>query len=226
MKKAFAIIAVALFSLSAARAELVYGNLGPTGTDDLGGGGSFVTDTQFQAQGFRTPTSGGLLSLSSITLGLNVNVGTSSTQVQLFAGANNPTGAALATVNGSVSSPTPALYTFTLGTPLLLDNDTVYWVVLSDPDGGQQFNWVYNDGGNVPSAQNGSGYTWPAPGTVRSANGGVTWTDRSTQNERTMALYVTADAPAAVPEPGTWAAAALLAGGAAFMRWRKRAKVS
>jgi hypothetical protein len=29
-----------------------------------------------------------------------------------------------------------------------------------------------------------------------------------------------------VPEPGTWAAAALLAGGAAFMRWRKRAKIS
>jgi hypothetical protein len=33
-------------------------------------------------------------------------------------------------------------------------------------------------------------------------------------------------APAAVPEPGTWAAAALLAGGAGFMRWRKRAKVA
>jgi hypothetical protein len=31
---------------------------------------------------------------------------------------------------------------------------------------------------------------------------------------------------AAVPEPGTWAAAALLASGAAFMRWRKRAKVA
>ena len=31
--------------------------------------------------------------------------------------------------------------------------------------------------------------------------------------------------PAPIPEPGTWAAAALLAGGAAFMRWRKR-KVS
>jgi hypothetical protein len=28
--------------------------------------------------------------------------------------------------------------------------------------------------------------------------------------------------PAAIPEPGTWAAAALLAGGAAFARWRKR----
>ena len=30
----------------------------------------------------------------------------------------------------------------------------------------------------------------------------------------------------AVPEPGTWAAAALLAGAAAFMRWRKRKQVS
>lgn len=35
-----------------------------------------------------------------------------------------------------------------------------------------------------------------------------------------------AQTSAAIPEPGTWAAAALLAGGAAFMRWRKRAKVS
>ena len=32
--------------------------------------------------------------------------------------------------------------------------------------------------------------------------------------------------PEPVPEPGTWVAAALLAGAAAFMRWRKRAKVS
>jgi hypothetical protein len=32
--------------------------------------------------------------------------------------------------------------------------------------------------------------------------------------------------PSPVPEPGTWAAAALLAGGAAFMRWRKRKQVS
>ena len=29
-----------------------------------------------------------------------------------------------------------------------------------------------------------------------------------------------------IPEPGTWAAAALLAGGAAFMRWRRRGKMS
>ena len=35
------------------------------------------------------------------------------------------------------------------------------------------------------------------------------------------------DAPGTpVPEPGTWAAAALLVGGAAFARWRKRARIS
>jgi hypothetical protein len=33
-----------------------------------------------------------------------------------------------------------------------------------------------------------------------------------------------AQASQAIPEPGTWAAAALLAGGAAFVRWRKRKK--
>lgn len=31
---------------------------------------------------------------------------------------------------------------------------------------------------------------------------------------------------AGVPEPGIWAAAAMLLGGAGFARWRKRAKVS
>lgn len=37
-----------------------------------------------------------------------------------------------------------------------------------------------------------------------------------------MAFWDSEPVPAAVPEPGTWAAAALLAGGVAFARWRKR----
>ena len=41
-----------------------------------------------------------------------------------------------------------------------------------------------------------------------------------------VTLNISEAAPAAVPEPGTWAAAALLTGGAAFMRWRRRAKVA
>jgi hypothetical protein len=39
-------------------------------------------------------------------------------------------------------------------------------------------------------------------------------------------LMFTAAGGAPIPEPGTWAAAALLVGGAAFMRWRRRAKVA
>ena len=65
----------------------------------------------------------------------------------------------------------------------------------------------------------------------------VTWTARSQQfqilsgayeSEAGVAILAGAGGagPAAVPEPGTWAAAALLAGGAGFMRWRKRATVS
>jgi len=60
----------------------------------------------------------------------------------------------------------------------------------------------------------------------------VTWTASSGQfqilsggYESTPDVAILAGAgagPAAVPEPGTWAAAALLAGGAAFARWRKR----
>jgi hypothetical protein len=41
-----------------------------------------------------------------------------------------------------------------------------------------------------------------------------------------MAFWDSVPTPTAVPEPGTWAAAALLIGGAGFVRWRKRAKVS
>jgi T5SS/PEP-CTERM-associated repeat protein/autotransporter-associated beta strand protein len=46
------------------------------------------------------------------------------------------------------------------------------------------------------------------------------------QDNNDLNLVFTSAGGAPVPEPGTWAAAALLAGTAAFMRWRKRAKVS
>jgi len=50
------------------------------------------------------------------------------------------------------------------------------------------------------------------------------WTTPTDGFEGTfMTLSLSEPAPA-VPEPGTWAAAALLAGGAAFARWRRRAR--
>lgn len=48
----------------------------------------------------------------------------------------------------------------------------------------------------------------------------------SSEKLATLQIGNAGPGPSPIPEPGTWAAAALLAGGAGFMRWRKRAKVS
>ncbi len=53
-------------------------------------------------------------------------------------------------------------------------------------------------------------------------NGTDEWQILSGAYEDQPGVSIPAGATAAVPEPGTWAAAALLAGGAAFARWRKR----
>jgi hypothetical protein len=214
-------VAAASFLLADARAVIVFGNLGSSGTGALDTASQQITSTTWLAQGFTTPVSGGLLNLESIVLGLSVNSGSTDTRVQLFANSGGlPSGSALATVLGSVALNTPALYTFTLASPYLLSSGTTYWIVVSDPDIGDQYNWVFNNAEINPSGQNGSGYLWA--GTLRSLDGGANWTDRSANSQSDAAFYLNASAPAAVPEPGTWAAAALLAGGAAFARWRKQ----
>jgi hypothetical protein len=216
-------VAAASFLLADARAVIVFGNLGSSGTGALDTASQQITSTTWLAQGFTTPVSGGLLNLESIVLGLSVNSGSTDTRVQLFANSGGlPSGSALATVLGSVASNTPALYTFTLASPYLLSSGTTYWIVVSDPDVGDQYNWVFNNDEINPSGQNSSGYLWPSAGTLRTIDGGLNWTDRSAFSQSDAAFYLNASAPAAVPEPGTWAAAALLVGGAAFARWRKR----
>jgi hypothetical protein len=47
----------------------------------------------------------------------------------------------------------------------------------------------------------------------------------NSSNELLMTLEIGEFAPEPIPEPGTWAAAALLVGGAAFARWRRRRAV-
>ncbi len=100
--------------------------------------------------------------------------------------------------------------------------------------------------GDVTGFDNTQNYTWK----IATAAGGIAGLNSSYFNLNTGATNGTAGfanglgggsfslaqsgndlnlvftAAPAVPEPGTWAAAALLAGGAAFMRWPKRAKVA
>jgi autotransporter-associated beta strand protein len=65
-------------------------------------------------------------------------------------------------------------------------------------------------------------------GTGGFANGlnGGSFSIAQSLDGKDLNLVFTAAGGAPIPEPGTWAAAALLVGGAAFMRWRKRAKVA
>ena len=218
-----ALLAAIFISISSIHAEIIFGNLGSSGRGGLDTASQQITSTTWLAQGFTTPVSGGLLNLESIVLGLSVNSGFTDTRVQLFANSGGlPSGSALATVLGSVASNTPALYTFTLASPYLLSSGTTYWIVVSDPDVGDQYNWVFNEDQINPSGQNSSGYLWPSAGTLRTINGGANWSDRSAFTQSDAAFYLNASAAPVIPEPGTWAAAALLAGGAAFARWRKR----
>ena len=100
------------------------------------------------------------------------------------------------------------------GNALNFDNTQSYtWTILTAAGG---INAFAADKFNINlGAANGTG------GFVNGLGGG-TFTLLTAGNN--LNLVFTA-AGAAVPEPGTWAAAALLAGGAAFARWRKRRAV-
>jgi autotransporter-associated beta strand protein len=95
------------------------------------------------------------------------------------------------------------------------DNTQNYtWTILSASNG---INGFSADKFNINlGPTNGTG------GFINSLGGG---TFTLVQNGNDLNLVFTAAGGAAVPEPGTWAAAALLAGGAAFMRWRRRRSV-
>jgi hypothetical protein len=46
--------------------------------------------------------------------------------------------------------------------------------------------------------------------------------DSNLANPRTPGIFLSAEASAPIPEPGTWAAMAIFAGGAAYAGWRRR----
>lgn len=99
----------------------------------------------------------------------------------------------------------------TNGSALLFTNTSNYtWTILTASNGIVGFNadkFLINTG-----AFNGTG------GFANALGGG---TFSLLQNGNDLNLIFTA-ASGAVPEPGTWGAAAMLSGGAAFVRWRRR----
>jgi autotransporter-associated beta strand protein len=97
-------------------------------------------------------------------------------------------------------------------------NQSYTWTILSAAGGISGFTGSSQFDINI-GAFNGTG------GFANGLNGG-SFSIAQSLDGKDLNLVFTAAGGAPVPEPGTWAAAALLVGGAAFMRWRKRAKVA
>jgi len=148
-------------------AQVVYGNLGSSGTGALSGTNTDVDLTNWPAQGFSTGSSTAL-NVQSITMGVFYdNSLTGPFTVSLYAdAAGQPAGTSLATSSATTVG-TNALYTFPF-TGLTLSPNTTYWAI---PAVG--LSWYRNLSETAPIAENGSGYSYV--GTLITANGGSSY---------------------------------------------------
>jgi hypothetical protein len=155
-----ATLAAVTFCSLNARAEVVFGNLGASGTNQYFGSSTNLKATSWLAQGFNTGTTSTNLTVSSITLGLfGVSEGTVPLTVSIYSNDSfngNVPGTLLHTssitnVGGDGNYP----FAFT-GADLAAN--TSYWIV---PNGGGSVAWYLRGGATkVPTAQNSSGYSY------------------------------------------------------------------
>ena len=183
------LILVAASSGQWARSEVVYGNLGATGSGNLGS-----TNTDFGpsdsaevsiAQGFTVGASATKLDVQSVTLGLFFdNFATASRTVSIYSSVSGSPGTSLFT-----SAPTTvgvnAKYTFDFSGVTLTPN-TSYWLVPEGPA-----SWYFNTPASSPVEQNSSGFTHL--GTKKLGAISSSWSDAD------FSFYATS--VVAVPEP-------------------------
>jgi hypothetical protein len=203
-----AVLAMLLASASTARADVVYGNLGPAGAGSLSS-----TNTDFGptdpnergiAQGFTVGSSSTLRTIESITLGLFVD-GTAQRTVSIYSDNAGVPGTSLFT-SSAVTVGTNDKYTFPFSGATLSTN-TSYWIVPEGPS-----SWYFNTGpASAPTGQNASGYSY-----------------LGTKQLNTSSQWVNADFPfystsiVAVPEPHAMVLAAIGGVVAAFAARRRR----
>jgi hypothetical protein len=222
MKKAIlTILTGAALAVGSANAEIVFGNLGATGSNGIStSGGTGLTSTTWRAIGF---TAGGTnLVLNTATIGLSTTAnGTAVFQLDLYSNNAGTPGISLFSTQQFLAANTAAQqFTFTLNQTLTAGES--YWIV------GQRVGGTGNSstlswraplaGAVVPTAQNASG--WANLGNITgrtSTDDGATW--GATGNGSSSAISLTASP---IPEPGTWAAMAIFASGAAYAGWRRR----
>ena len=217
MKTLLTLLAAAFFAASTSHAVIVFGNLGADGSGLLSDSGSdfgpSAVSLKILAQGFTTGSDPDFLTIQSVSIGAFFdNFATASRTLSIYSNSGGNPGSVVAT-SGATTIGAKGLYTFSFSS-LNLSASTSYWVV---PQFNADWFWYLNDAVEQPVGLNSSGYSYL--GTKRSNNDITgTWNNVILP----YSLTITAGSGAPIPEPGTWAAAALLVGGAAFARWRKR----
>lgn len=225
---------LAVAAISSARAEVVFGNLGPDGDQAITSPLSWTqtntlatvaTQTKALAMGFTTTPNNDIpwvlyRNLASVTLGIAHT--TSASQLKSVAIHADNAGFPAASplwVSDSVlvTGTTPQLYTFTFATTagqVVLDRNTTYWVV---PSEARPIRWFRDNDRETPTAFAGSGYASYVPATRR-LNGLGAWTTNSVAN------YSLSIAVIPVPESGTLplAGIGLVVGGWVARQRRKR----
>lgn len=213
-------LASVLFPVLPSNAALVLSTYGNTNAP----ASAFVTSRYSQANSFTTSANPGGWQLNSVTINIASVVNTNGNfSLSIYDTVFGKPGSELAVLSGS-SNPTVGNNTYT-ASGFSADSSTTYWLVAKVSSGSGWYNWTYNNG--VSFTTSGDWSVSPSSTSV-SADSGV-WGGAFSGYPFIFSIDATAGSgpgPAPIPEPGTWAAAILLAGGAAFARWRKRGKVS
>jgi len=197
--------AVLAIAMPAARAGVVYGNLGASGTDTAGTGITLRNQRPdfFSAQGFTTGTTN--LTLQSAAVFGQSNVANTFYSMSLWSAVSGNPGSILAESLTKPVGSTGALQEFVFSPGYVLSPNTTYFVGFGAIQAGQTMRWAVVDVPVVvsPTEQNGSGYAFFGG----RQNTGGTWSDEAAV--RALSVSITA-----VPEPQ---AVALLGVGGATM---------
>lgn len=193
----------------AVKADVVFGNLGSSGTNALGSPFTEIgpTANYYLAQGFTAASPN--LSVTSVSLGLfGASVGTVPATVAIYANNFGVPAASPLYTSGTVNIGNTATYSFTFS-GANLTNGSTYWVVPQS-----DVSWYLNSPFSAPVGQNSSGYVFV---NTLENDGGGGWTGASS-NKYSISVQ-------AVPEPSTYAMAlaGLACGGFSMWRRRKRA---
>lgn len=212
---AAAIAATCLAVGSANAGIVVYGNLGPSGTNAIGtSGGSGLTSSAWRAIGF---TVGGTNTfLETATIGMNVSsAGSADVRLDLYSNNAGVPGTSLFSTTQTLAANTLNLpITFNLNQTL--SSGSTYWIVAQKTGGAGALSWRPSDPQAAPATQNSS--LWANLGNatgITSNNAGTSWGSTGTGVSNSISLIAT------VPEPSTVAVMGAAGGMATMLRLRR-----